>query len=1745
MKKAIRFVFVGVFTLCAIGTFSELAVAKRMQDRVAPTLTTEPIVGQTETLLPDGRVLLVGGKTGSGLLRAVLSIRDPQTGSTVSVGALNFPRAFHTATVLPQGSVLILGGVSIDGKVVPTAELFDPASAKVTVLTSGPTTRASHTATLLTDGRLLVAGGISESGTTVKTLELWDSRKKSSATVPQVTGTRVGGRAQLLADGRVLLSGGNDDSGKPNDKNEIYDPQSNATSLNDETQSLLDSGESMTEVKASSPQDQAQNVALDGLISMRFSQPVSMSSIGRTTVTFQGPEGIVDATIVAAEGGMLAFVNPQTTLMPGTMYSVKLAGAVDRAGQNVAFAEFVFTTTGETPAGIDDEAWSPTADWLTHREPSKFESLPDLQSAPGDTALAGQVLRLNGQPLQHVMLEIGQNRTESDDTGRFLLKDVPAGHQVLVIQGKTADGAGKKYGRFEWGAEIKAGVTNRLGFKIWMPVLDTAHEVRIPSPTTRETIVTTPEIPGLELRIPPDTVITDSDGKVVTKITITPIPLDRTPFPLPFVKVPIYFTIQPGGAYLSVKNRTGQGARLFYPNTEHLRPGVPFAFWNYSADQNGWFVYGAGHVNKEGTQIAPDPGVVIYEFSGAMVGSGNAGPPTGPNGGGAAGGEPVDLSSGLNVYDKSDLALADVIPIVLKRTYRPYDSWSRPFGIGTTHSYEIFVGGDGNSFSATPYVDLILPDGKRIHFIGVSTAPPFGSYLSSSAPGPWYGAVISASPVNPNHYVLPGSWHLQTKDGTIYSFPGSDGLVNPGCQALVGITDRNGNQVKISRNADAKCTINTITSPNGRSITFQYDTSFRVKTATDNSGRSVLYNYDGSGRLHTVTDANGGIWTYEYDSLNRMTTIQDPRQIIYLTNVYDPTTGALIRQVQADGGTYLFNWTVTGATANDTFSVVEGVGAPPPYSVTSFRYCSGCSEGYPTLVSQVDVTDPNQNVRRVVFNSYGYATSDTRALGKPEQQTTTLTYYDDNLTKSVTDQLGRVTSLDYDVNANPTTMTRLSGTPNAVTTTLTYDGTYARPMTITDPLGHRSVLTYDTVGNLTTLTDPLGHSTTFTHTGGGLVDSVTDALQNTTHFQYNLGNLIAITDPLLNTTATMFYDNVGRVTTKTDAVGRTVKYQYNNLDLVTQVTDPLAGITSLTYDLNGNLLTVQDARQQGTNNKTIYTYNNMDRLQTATDPLLRQESFTYDLNGNRQTSTDRRNKVTTFQFDGLNRLHFVGYGTTAGPSYESTTTYTYDGGSRLSSVLDSVSGTITPAFDGLNRLTSQTTSQGIITYTYDNASRRAISQVTGQPQIIYTFDDANRLKQVTQGTTVTTIGYDDANRRNSLTLPNGLMTTYGYDNDSRLTALTYQFGANPIGNLSYGYDPSGQRIQIGGSFARTGLPQAVASAVYDVGNELTNWNGTTIGYDANGNIQNDGAAVYGWNARNQLSSRGSVAYQYDAYGRRTQNAVGNKLLYDGMDATQELSGTTPVANRIVGGHVDEFFQRTDTGGASAPIADALASVLALVDASGNLTTQYSYDPFGGTTVYGSLSGNSFQYTGRENDANGLYYYRARYYNPTIGRFISEDPIGSGGTTNAYAYVHNNPLNFLDPLGMQDVPGCGPDCVRSPGEQTVIQQQHDAFMLGLELPGVPSPFSGRPLPPPPVAPTSGRDCGCTSAVAETVTGGVAILGGIAVAWYALPWLAANGFGEGLGFYEWFHLGPPGVPVILLYVDGIEQMTIHCN
>ncbi|MCI0717747.1 MAG: peptidoglycan-binding protein [Acidobacteria bacterium] len=273
-------------------------------------------------------------------------------------------------------------------------------------------------------------------------------------------------------------------------------------------------------------------------------------------------------------------------------------------------------------------------------------------------------------------------------------------------------------------------------------------------------------------------------------------------------------------------------------------------------------------------------------------------------------------------------------------------------------------------------------------------------------------------------------------------------------------------------------------------------------------------------------------------------------------------------------------------------------------------------------------------------------------------------------------------------------------------------------------------------------------------------------------------------------------------------------------------------------------------------NTTSYTYDNMDRLATRTDPLLNSESYQYDLAGNLTQFTDRRSKVTKFTYDDKQRLGSVDFGWN-GTSYESTIAYTYDAVDRLTQVVDSQSGTITLAYDNLDRLTSETASQGTVSYTYDVVGRRTSMTVAGQPVVNYSYDNADRLTQIAQGSSTVSFGYDNADRRTSLTLPNGIDVSYAYDDASQPTGMTYSLGANTLGNLTYAYDMVGRRTAVGGSFARSGLPQPVTSASYNANNQLTQWNGTTLTYDTEGNLTNDGTNTYTWDAGNhQARERG-------------------------------------------------------------------------------------------------------------------------------------------------------------------------------------------------------------------------------------------------------------------------------------------------
>lgn len=166
----------------------------------------------------------------------------------------------------------------------------------------------------------------------------------------------------------------------------------------------------------------------------------------------------------------------------------------------------------------------------------------------------------------------------------------------------------------------------------------------------------------------------------------------------------------------------------------------------------------------------------------------------------------------------------------------------------------------------------------------------------------------------------------------------------------------------------------------------------------------------------------------------------------------------------------------------------------------------------------------------------------------------------------------------------------------------------------------------------------------------------------------------------------------------------------------------------------------------------------------------------------------------------------------------------------------------------------------------------------------------------------------------------------------------------------------------------------------------------------------------------------NASFVYDGLRRREKKTINGNLtefLFDGLNPVQETSGANILANILPGLGIDEFLVRTGVaaGVTSSFLPDALGSSVALTDAAGIVQTEYTYEPFGKTGVTGTSNTNSYQYTGRENDGTGLYYYRARYYHPQLQRFISEDPIDfAGGDINLYAYVLNNPLAYTDPSG---------------------------------------------------------------------------------------------------------------------------------
>jgi len=645
-----------------------------------------------------------------------------------------------------------------------------------------------------------------------------------------------------------------------------------------------------------------------------------------------------------------------------------------------------------------------------------------------------------------------------------------------------------------------------------------------------------------------------------------------------------------------------------------------------------------------------------------------------------------------------------------------------------------------------------------------------------------------------------------------------------------------------------------------------------------------------------------------------------------------------------------------------------------------------------------------------------------------------------NLLMSYTDALNRTTAYEYDAMGNRTKVTRMAGTANAVTTQATYTSAYNLLASITDPLNHTIRFTYDTKGNLTQATDANGNTTTYAYNAAGQITQITNPLGKTTRLNYSNGDLVQITDPL-NRNVTLTKDAVGRVLSTTDDLANTYQASYDALDQFVQQQNPMNQITRFAYDANGNLKQVTDAK----GNTHPFTYTARNVVATEKDPLGKTETYQYDAQRNLIQKTDRKGQVTKYAYDALNRLIGVAY------ADNSSATYIWDKGDRITRIVDSNSGgPIDNTWDALNRLTQQATPKGFVNYTYYANGLRQTMTVAGQPTLTYTYDNGNRLTRIDQAAGAInnnvpqsiTFAYDAANRRTQMKLMNGQTVHYSYDDASQLTALTYKNAdGTTIGDLTYSYDQVGQRTQVGGSLARTALSTNSAGAV-DQANRLTRWNGKTLTYDLNGNLTNDGTNTYTWNARNQLvqiSGATTATFTYDGYGRRltkTVNGTGTRFVYDGDNIVLELNGVdvnyaqANIRAAYLMGGIDEVFARQSGSGASAQtlsyLIDALRSTVRLTDKTGAKVVDYTYDPYGNTTA-DAIVDNPFQYTGRENDGTGLYFYRARYYSPNQQRFISEDPIGLRGGINVYGYVGGNPVMYTDPQGQiawGTIIGCG-------------------------------------------------------------------------------------------------------------------------
>ena len=1227
-------------------------------------------------------------------------------------------------------------------------------------------------------------------------------------------------------------------------------------------------------------------------------------------------------------------------------------------------------------------------------------------------ALRGRVLNTSKKPVENVTVSYKGLFAKTNKDGVFVLDGIPEGRRTVLVDGSTAIDEVGFYPSIPVTAEIVADTQNQLSFTPHLHRQKKKNFVKIKP--GQETVVTDPDIKGFEMRIQKGNRVVGWDGKINERISVRTVPTDRLPIrPLPektnVRTVLMFFFDKVGGG------RPDQPVPFKTPNNLGLLPGEKATIWYYdesSADgeaPNDWAISGTGTVSRDGRFIVTDPGVGIPKFccgataiSGLqstfpkMTGSTNCPKnlPGNTNNGPAApvsaptkAMDPVDVATGFFIHEETDLVVPGIIPVKISRTYNSQLSGSSvsanggdglgSFGKGFSIDYDLRV---------DTYADMIRMSLAGGHYYDFALQAD-GSYTNTSNPE-YIGAKF---------VIESGLRKMKTRDGWVYTFEAQGGLV--------GLADRNENSISIVRRheLDAGGYIEKIINAEGKIIVFDQDYTgnfFQTNSIFAPGVGAVNYTYEADPfsaypRLKRVNRDDGSTVSYTYSDQGKMKSAIDSKGNILFDNTYD-TAGRVISQALADGSISTMSYVVTGGNVTETTETREN-GSERTWRFNPWGYTS-------------EYTAPEGTVTYQTDSGGNYITSVTDPLNR----TTTYTYYTSNDAKngqvsSITDSAGNVTSFDY-------------------------EPVYGLLSRVTDAQGKEVTTAYTVVNGKITKTetrDPQQNLTTVQFTAFGLPSSVTDPNGNTSTMVYDPVNpyqMVSVSDALGNT-STYTYDVAGRAVVVTDPKGASSSFEYDPMGRIVNMNHPEENQTSYEYDLNGNLKALLDPK----GNRTSYEYDAMDRLAKTTDRLGRIETYAYYAGAevtaatgtNLKSYTDKRGQKTTFNtYDAGGRPTLVTFADGA------TLQYVYDSIGRLTSVTDSVSGTISYGYDTLGRVTSETTPGGTVSYTYDTLGRRASMTAPGAPAVTYGYDTAGRLATITRaiaGSPRTyNLTYDAGSRRSNLQLPllSGTINTgYAFDVANRLSGITHQGPTGPLDGISYVVDPNGNRTGINRSAGMT-VPPAMTGTSYNSEYEMLSYNGNTLTYDENGNLTtktDPGGVVtsYTWDARNRLVGMSSpslvASFSYDAAGRRISkviNGLTTTYVYDGVDiASETTAGVTTHYIRTLG--VDEPLSKiSDAAGVQHYLRDGLGSTIAMVDDSGNLISSAVYDVHGNT-----VSGDEFGFTGRENDGTGLMYYRARYYSPEMGRFISRDPLEySAGDVNFYNYVGNNSANFTDPSG---------------------------------------------------------------------------------------------------------------------------------